>query len=426
MGIALETESGLTYARGNADGAMYISTAYPNNPSNDSFGRGRTTTPFTIADSKQITDSQPLLWDDAQVSGGGTGSTYNANQASTTISVSADTAGHRVRQTKVRHIYQPGKSQAVLATFTDMGGAVGITKRLGLFDGENGLYLANIDGVINFGIRTFTSGVAVDTLYPQSEWNIDKLDGTGNSRITLDITKTQIFVVDFEWLGVGVVRFGFNLNGINVYCHTAENANLQEVVYMSTPNLPGRYEIINDGTGPAAEFTHICFSVISEGGFEPSKILRAVDRATTPLETLNDTSLYPVIAIRLRDGYEGAGVSVDELSILTTTTTDYRWALILNPTVTGTAFSYTAVADSAIEADVGTTNATTVTGGHILRSGYSRGTNQAGGDIISPVRQLLVLGTSIAGVSDVIVLAVQRLTGTTESFYASLGWREGV
>src|SRR5512146_2047536 len=38
----------------------------------DAFGRLRSSEPFTIYDSKQLFDNQPLFWDDQQVSGAGT------------------------------------------------------------------------------------------------------------------------------------------------------------------------------------------------------------------------------------------------------------------------------------------------------------------------------------------------------------------
>jgi len=72
----------------------------------DAFGRIRVSEPFTILDTKQLVDSLPLFYDDQQTSGAGTTSTYNANQASTTMAVSATTAGVRVRQSKLRGTYQ--------------------------------------------------------------------------------------------------------------------------------------------------------------------------------------------------------------------------------------------------------------------------------------------------------------------------------
>jgi hypothetical protein len=57
-------------------------------------------------------------------------------------------------------------------------------------------------------------------------WNGDKLDGTGASGLTLDLTKPQILWIDFEWLGVGNVRCGFIINGQYIVCHTYQTANV--------------------------------------------------------------------------------------------------------------------------------------------------------------------------------------------------------
>ena len=78
------------------------------------FARQRISEPATIFDSKLVGDNRPLLYDDAEVSGSGTTSTYNVNTSSNTIGVAATTAGKRIRQTFRRFNCQPGKSQLVI------------------------------------------------------------------------------------------------------------------------------------------------------------------------------------------------------------------------------------------------------------------------------------------------------------------------
>ena len=58
-------------------------------------------------------------------------------------------------------------------------------------------------------IRTYTSGIATEKRIPQSQWNVDKCDGTGVSGFNIDFTKTQLSFIDFQWLGVGRVLCGF-------------------------------------------------------------------------------------------------------------------------------------------------------------------------------------------------------------------------
>jgi hypothetical protein len=83
----------------------------------------------------------------------------------------------------------------------------------------------------------------INTRYPQSSWNIDKMDGTGASLMTLDLTKMQMFYCDFTWYGAGAIRFGFKNNrGEVVYCHRIPNNNVNTEAYMRSGNLVARYE----------------------------------------------------------------------------------------------------------------------------------------------------------------------------------------
>ena len=83
----------------------------------------------------------------------------------------------------------------------------------------------------------------INTRYAQSQWNIDRCDGTGQSLFTLDLTKMQMFYMDYTWYGAGGIRFGFKNNrGEVIYCHRIPNNNLNQEAYMRSGNLPARYE----------------------------------------------------------------------------------------------------------------------------------------------------------------------------------------
>jgi hypothetical protein len=82
-----------------------------------------------------------------------------------------------------------------------------------------------------------------DYKVPQSSWNIDKMDGTGPSGITLDLSKMQMFYIDFTWYGAGFVRWGLRgAKGNVTYVHKMINNNVNNEAYMRSGNLPGRYE----------------------------------------------------------------------------------------------------------------------------------------------------------------------------------------
>lgn len=83
----------------------------------------------------------------------------------------------------------------------------------------------------------------ITTRYPQSQWNIDKMDGTGASLYNIDLSKMQMFYMDFTWYGAGAIRFGFKNNrGEVIYCHRIPNNNVNTEAYMRSGNLVARYE----------------------------------------------------------------------------------------------------------------------------------------------------------------------------------------
>ena len=82
-----------------------------------------------------------------------------------------------------------------------------------------------------------------DLRIPRSLWNIDKCDGTGPSGYTLDLSKMQMFYIDYTWYGAGFVRWGFRgPKGEIIYAHKLANNNQNPMAYMRSGNLPARYE----------------------------------------------------------------------------------------------------------------------------------------------------------------------------------------
>jgi hypothetical protein len=386
-------------------------------PSIDAFGRWRVSEPQTIFDSKQLYDAQPLFWDDQQVSGTGTTSTHNPNTASTVLSVSGTTAGRRVRQTFMRFNYQPGKSQLILCTGTlsATGGGTGIVRAMGLYDDKNGIFIRDNQGTVEAVIRTYTSGTAVDNAVSQANWNLDKMDGTGASGVTLDPTKSQIVAIDFEWLGVGRVRIGFVVDGAFIYVHEFLHANRTAGVYMSTPNLPLRYEISNNGTGVASSLEHICSSVMSEGGIENLGILRHQD--TGLISSLSSNTAYAVMGGRLKSTHIGVSINVENISIIGSANDQAHWELRFGGTVAGT-FTYNNLANSAVQTAIGT-NANTITGGTEIDGGYFSTTQGISFTVPNAAR----LGSTIAGVSQEWQLVIIPITNNM-SVRASVTWRE--
>jgi hypothetical protein len=88
-----------------------------------------------------------------------------------------------------------------------------------------------------------TFAKTVDFKIPQSEWNLDTIDGLGPSGYDVDLTKMQMFYIDYSWYGAGYIRWGLRgVDGNITYVHKMANNNVNAEAYMRSGNLPARYE----------------------------------------------------------------------------------------------------------------------------------------------------------------------------------------
>jgi len=374
----------------------------------DAFNRLVVASPYTLFDSQNrfAADNQ---FDTSTATGGST--TYLPNESTVQLSVTTSNGSEVVRQSYRTMPYQPGKGLGLLATFTMNAGKTGLRQRVGYFNTQNGVFFQQNDTTLAFVLRSYTSGAPVDTTITQANWNGDKLDGTGPSGRTIDVTKTQILAIDFEWLGVGDVRCGFFVDGQFVVCHTIHNDNVQTAVYMTTAILPVRYEISNTaGTASSSSMKQICSTVYSSGGYEQTSVEHVATMTSATAGSYITTTFKPLVSIRLASTALGAVVIPYNVNFLPTTTDNYQVGLFKNGTLTGA--SYSAVSsDANVEFDIA---ATAITGGTLVYAEFL--TSRSGRSALSGANASfnfdLQLGSSLAGTSDVYTLAARTLTGT--------------
>jgi len=375
----------------------------------DAFGRLRVSQPYTLFDSQNryAADTQ---FDTSTATGGST--TYLSNESTLRMNVTTSSGSEVVRQTFRSFPYQPGKGLLCLATFVMNTAKTGLRQRVGYFNTQNGVFFQQADSTKSFVLRSYVTGSVSDArTVNQSDWNGDKLDGTGASGLTLDTSKAQILWMDFEWLGVGSVRCGFIIDGQYIVCHTFQNANDIQNVYMTTATLPVRYEITNTAaTASSSSLKQICSSVVSEGGYEqysPGHIARR----TTTVTTIGST-FKPIVSIRLASTSPGAVIVPGRIQVLPTTSQNYEVALVKNATLTGAAW-VTMPTDSNVEYDV---SATAITGGTIVQTDYVSSSGSGGTvPLVDPAGYNWALqpGVSLAGVSDIISIQIRTVSGAT-------------
>lgn len=186
--------------------------------------------------------------------------TYNADQRSVTLDTGGTASGSFVKRVShYYHPYQPGTMSRILqSVLCGDTGKADVVRRWGLFDDDNGLFW-ELDGTnLYVVIRSNATGSVVDTRVIQSDFNRDKLDGSTNFNINID--QMNLYWIDYQWLGVGVVRFGvYSENGQKITAHIFENPNSAVVPYTRQGVYPVGFECRNINTAASAsELKTVC------------------------------------------------------------------------------------------------------------------------------------------------------------------------
>jgi hypothetical protein len=407
----------------NYSGYSIISPAisYANSPNIDAFGRLRVSEPFTLFDSShRYADNG--LWATATATSGT--ATFNSAQGLVDLAVTTASGSEVVRETFKVFSYQPGKSLLVLSTFVMSPAKTNLRQRIGYYGAANGYYLEQNDSTVSFVERTSVSGALVNTPVAQSSWNVDPMNGTGPSGITLDLTKSQILFMDLEWLGVGTVRIGFVINGNFYVCHNFHHANIIASTYITTASLPLRYEITNTGiTSGASTLKQICSTVLSEGGYELNGSQQAIGIPVNTPRTLGTSgTFYPIISLRLKSTRLDAVVIPSALSILPITTGNYNWQLVGTGATTGGSW-VSAGTNSSVEYNI---TGTSFAGGKILGGGFFSETNQGGSqvDILKDALFKFQLERNSLSSTPYELTLIVASDSASDTLVASMDWEE--
>ena len=390
----------------------------------DAFGRFRVSHPYTLFDT--FHRYQDTGKSSVYTTGTNSTSTFDVNGCNIIMSVSTASGAAVYRETNRVFAYQPGKSLLIQKTFCMGPEKPGLRQRIGYFDSNNGVFLERDGSVVSFVLRSSSvDGTVQEKRAVKEEWNITTLDGTGADKIVLDLSSSQIFYANIEWLGVGSVQCGFVINGQFIPCHVFHYANTpgSTTTYMTTACLPVRSEIQNTATTTStSQLREICSTVISEGGYE------LIGRPLSIGHTLNGpyrlgsvNTLYPVLTIRLKADRTGAIVLPKNFSLAPLTAANYRYQIISGGVTSGGAWQ-SAGADSSVEYN---TTATSLTGGTVLETGYILATNQSS---ISPALQNYPFAyqlerNTFTGVRFEFIIAVIT-TAQNPEVVASINWEE--
>lgn len=337
------------------------------------------------------------------------GTTITHSSPVAILTVSAISGRKIVHQSHQYTVYLPGKSHLIHIT-GNLGDRTAIAG-MGYGDDNDGIFLENTSTGLQ--IR-FLSSTISDQLIPQSEWNLDKLDGTGNSKATLITNGAYHLIIDLAWLAVGRVRVGFDIGGNIIYAHQFAFSNTVTTAYMRTASLPVRWYL--ESLGSVSTMQAICASVSSDGGSDPLGLDHSVAR-TTSKATLALLTKTPLISLRPKLTFNSITNNVQiilrNISFLSSTADNLLVEIVLNGTLTGASFS-SANDDSHAESDQ---SATAISGGITIFHDYVSSNSRALLNIIpDPNLKALPLTLSAAGVQDTATICVTRIENAANCY----------
>lgn len=344
------------------------------------------------------------------------GTTITHSSPTAILAVPAISGRKIVHQSHQYTTYLPGKSHLIHMT-GNLGDGTAISG-MGYGDDNDGIFLENT----STGLRIRFSSSTIDgQLIPQSEWNVDKLDGTGNSKITLMTNGAYHLIIDFAWLAVGRVRVGFDIGGNVIYAHQFAFSNTVNTAYMRTGSLPVRWYL--ESVGAASTMKAICASVSSDGGSDPVGLDHSIAR-TTYKTTLALLTRTPLISLRPKLTFNSLTNNVQiilrNISFLSSSADNLFVEIILNGTLTGASFA-SVNDDSHAESDQ---SATAISGGTTIFNDYvSSNTRSLTNAIPDPNLKDLPLTLSASGVQNTVTICVTRIENAANC-YAGFNWRE--
>ena len=354
--------------------SYFTKIGYSDTGSLDAFSRLRTSNPQTLFSTQCQYNAAPLQMESGNT-GTGVAPTHSADTRMVALSATAG-SGTSFMQSYEYIPYEPGKSQFIAITGVLGNGVANTTVDVGYFDASNGVIFRQ-NGTTNLQLilRTSTGGSVSDTnIVAQSSWNIDTLDGNGASGINLDVTKAFILIIDLQFLGMGRVRVGFDIDGVIYYAHEFLNANNLAVPYMQTATLPIQMLLTASSSADTKTCYFKCATVASEGGDElsvkgfqfstPEASVTAGSGTRTHLITIRPKTTFNSITNR-------ETFILNDINIAVTGSNTVYWELVLGATFSvAPTYANVNTTNSAYEYATGGTFSS-LTGGIVIASGYT-------------------------------------------------------
>ncbi len=388
----------------------------------DSKGRLKVQTQETMFFNTFQYGKETDVWDEGTTLGGM--AVFDSSLSQVAMSVTSTVGSKVIRQTRNVQRYTPGRAQSIAFAVRFQTPVTGVRRRLGMFDGNDGFFFEDCGTVdpdtgepqyacvvINSDGGTPT----VERIY-RKDWNGDKLDGNGPSKIIADPQAQQLVNIEYEWYGAGTIVFSWIIDGLPRVIHTVYNGNRLQSPWCKTPFLPIRLEIENFGGAPG---THYMWqgsnSLLVEGSVEKLGIAENIITPLTGINMPNANTFYPILSLRLKSTALTGIMLPTYFQAGTIDNTDIYYKLIRNATINGTWVDHP---DTNSFTQYNYTSTGAITDGFVLDSGIITAGASSGPIELDSDTVYQIGRGSLGTVSDTITIAVAAKNANKDAVVA--------
>jgi hypothetical protein len=282
--------------------------------------------------------------------------TITASNSLASISSGSSSSSSAILYSKRFAKYKIGQGIQFKGTAVFTTGVSGNEQLFGVGNGENGFF---------FGYNSATFGIlhrnnSVDSWIQQSSWNIDNMDGTGESGMILDQTKGNVYSINYQWLGFGCINFLIeNQNtGKFVIVHRIKYPNTHTLPSLRQPSLP--ICISSQNTTNTSNIIINCGSVacFSEGSNSSHGSFYSVESSSIT----GVTSEVPILSVKVNTQINGINAYIPvipkNLSLFAEGSSSkvVKFNIYLNPTLTGSSWTNIDSTTCVLSYDVSSTS----------------------------------------------------------------------
>lgn len=392
----------------------------------DAYGRMQASEVDIVAEYSYTYDDLPSKFTNSLTNGATV--SHNQTQRNVILSCPTTTGAKVVRRSNVWHKSHPGVSQLIeMSVLIGDTGKNNVTRKWGYYDDEIGIRFELVNNTLNAVWRSSTSGVLSEIVIPQSQWNLDRLDGSNGSfnlsGVTLDLTKNNNFWFDVM-CAAGSARCGVIIDNNRITCHEFGIGNAYALEHLVAGTLPVTWELENTGTAASTtELRTYCTSIKSEGGsYSPYKTFGADNGVN---KTITSTTAIPLFSGRAKQLFKTLPNRKYALPCEVnafTSTAPIIIELIKNGSLTGSTWAGDFGAESCMESDI---SASAITGGVVLCSHIVKDIKDIDlTKIFNKSGELISRKAIISDTPDIYTFTAKLLSAGTTDVRISVSWKE--